>query len=51
MYKLERFAFKLVEIIVRVCGIVYRLVLKLLDFLKMITIKAISVIKSLIGRY
>lgn len=51
MYKLERFAYKTVEIIVRLAGIVYRLVLKLLDFLKMVTIKTFSVIRSLIGKH
>ena len=49
--KLHEYMMKLVEIVVWCIGWLYRLVLKTLKFLNVITNKIISVVRSLIGRY
>ncbi len=48
--KIDEYIMKLIEIVVWCIGWLYRLVLKTLEFLNVITNKIISVVKSLIGR-
>ena len=49
--KIDEYIMKLIEIVVWCIGWLYRLVLKTLEFLNVITNKIISVVRSLIGRY